>query len=297
MRLHRLVSALLLATSLACASTSQRGSPSLAAQNQAAREPGVLRVMTYNIKYATRGMDGIAEALRAANPDIVALQEVDSGSRRAGGADQATVLAERTGLPYHAHFRTRDVDGGAYGIALLSRFPLETLEQYALPVPPGGEPRTVVHAVIRVGGREVSVYLTHLTHPPFRDRTRLHQSLFISGLLAKDSRPKLLLGDLNDGPDSYPLRLLRRYVRDVFAESGSGPAGTFQVPVPIIAPTVRIDYVLACDAFTPLRSQVMRVDASDHFPVVADVQLEAAPSSARLAPSGAGAPGAADPTR
>jgi len=277
MRLHRLFSALFLVTSLACATTPAQAPRSLPAQNEAERKPGVLRLMTYNIKYATWGMDGIAEALRAANPDIVALQEVDSGTRRAGGADQATVLAERTGLPYHAHFRTRDVDGGAYGIALLSRFPLEKLEQHTLPVPPGGEPRTVVHAVIRVEGREVSVYLTHLTHPPFRDRTRLHQSMFISGLLAKDSRPKVLLGDLNDGPDSYPLRLLRRYVRDVFAASGSGPSGTFQVPVPILSPTVRIDYVLACDAFTPLHSQVMRVGASDHFPVVADVWLKAAP--------------------
>lgn len=85
MRLHRLAPLLFLAVSLACASTSQRGA--LAAQQEAAREPGVLRLMTYNIKYATRGMDGIAEVLRAANPDIVALQEVDSGSRRAGGAD------------------------------------------------------------------------------------------------------------------------------------------------------------------------------------------------------------------
>jgi endonuclease/exonuclease/phosphatase family metal-dependent hydrolase len=288
MRLHRLLCVLFLAASLACASTSQRGARALAAREEA-REPGVLRLMTYNIKYATRGMDGIAEVLRAANPDIVALQEVDSGSRRAGGADQATVLAERTGLPYHVHFRTRDVDGGAYGIALLSRFPLETLEQYALPVPPGGEPRTVAHALMRVEGREVSVYLTHLTHPPFRNRTRLRQSVFISELLARDPRPRILMGDLNDGPDSRPVRLLRRHLRDTFAASGSGPSGTFQLPVPLLAPTVRLDYVLACDAFTPLRSRVLRVNASDHFPVVADVRLEEARAGGGTGPERTGA--------
>jgi endonuclease/exonuclease/phosphatase family metal-dependent hydrolase len=274
MRLHRLLPVLCLALSAACASVHQPGPRFLTGwETDVLREPGELRLVTYNIKYATRGMDGIADVLRATQPDIVALQEVDLGSRRSGGLNQAAVLAGRIGLPYHAHFRTRDVDGGAFGIALLSRFPLLALEQYPLPIPPDGEPRTVVHALLQVAGREVSVYITHLTHPPFRGRTRLRQSVFISELLARDARPKILMGDLNAGPDSTPVRLLRRHVRDVFEASGSGPAGTFELPVPF-APTVRLDYVLACDAFTPLRSRVLRVDASDHYPVVADVRLK-----------------------
>ncbi|HEX8697643.1 MAG TPA: endonuclease/exonuclease/phosphatase family protein [Myxococcaceae bacterium] len=255
-----------MALSSACATSGQLSS----------RGPGELRLMTYNIKSAIRGMDGVVEVIREASPDIVALQEVDRGSQRAGGLDQAAELSRRTGLPYHAHFRTRDMFGGAYGIALLSRFPVEALEQYPLPMTPGGEPRTVVHALLRVDGHEVSVYLTHLVHPPFRDRIRLRQSALIASLLERDSRPKILMGDLNDGPDSTAVRLLRRSMKDTFDASGSGPPGTFPLPLPF-RPSVRIDYVLACDAFTPLRSQVLRVEASDHYPVVADVRLKEAP--------------------
>lgn len=234
---------------------------------------GVLRVMTFNIQSGARGLEGVAEVIRQARPDIVALQEVDLGSRRASGQNQAAVLAERTGLEHHAHFRTTDLHGGAYGIALLSRFPLEALAQYPLPVPRGAEPRTVVHALMRVAGREVSVYLTHLIRQPFNSDIRMRQSALIAGLLARDPRPKLLMGDLNDGPDSRTVRLLRRDLMDVFAASGQGPEGTYPLPLPF-SPTMRIDYVLASEAFVPLRSAVLRVGASDHYPVIADVRLK-----------------------
>ncbi|WP_224246180.1 endonuclease/exonuclease/phosphatase family protein [Hyalangium gracile] len=276
MRLASLIPLALLATTLACATTAQPGHAAGARAPEEARESGHLRLMTYNIKSATRGLDDVVEVIRSARPDIVALQEVDCRSRRAGRLDQAAVLAERVGLSYHGHFRTRDMYGGAYGIALLSRFPVESLAQYALPVNEGGEPRTVVHAVLRVEGREVSVYLTHLIHSPFRSRIRLRQGVLIAGLLERDSRPRILMGDFNDGPDSLTVRLLRRRMVDVFDASGSGPSGTFQLPLPFL-PSVRIDYVLASDAFTPLASRVPRVEASDHYPVIADVRLEQAP--------------------
>lgn len=89
--------------------------------------------------------------------------------------------------------------------------------------------------------------------------------------MAQDSRPKVLMGDLNDGPDSRSTRLLRRALHDVAAATG-GTGGTY--PLPLFLPTLRIDYVLACDAFTFVASRVLRVDVSDHYPVVADLRLK-----------------------
>jgi endonuclease/exonuclease/phosphatase family metal-dependent hydrolase len=277
MRLLQILSALCLAVTLACASSQGTGPRSALKEQEAPapREAGELRVMTFNIQSGVRGLDGVAEVIRAAHPDIVALQEVDRGSRRAGGLDQAAVLSERTGLPYHAYFRTTDLHGGAYGIALLSRFPLEALAQYPLPVPRGAEPRTVAHALMQVAGREVSVYLTHLIRRPFNGSARMRQSVQIAAMLERDPRPKLLMGDLNDDPDSVPVRLLRRGLTDVAAASGQDPAGTYPLPLPF-SPTLRIDYVLACDAFVPLRSKVLHVGASDHYPLIADVRLKEA---------------------
>ncbi len=279
MRLRRLLSALCLTAAFACASTSSMGPRSALKELEAPapREAGELRVMTFNIQSGVRGLDGVAEVIRAAHPDIVALQEVDRGSRRARGLDQTAVLAERTGLPYHAYFRTTELHGGAYGIALLSRFPLEAVAQYPLPVPRGAEPRTVAHALMQVAGREVSVYVTHLIRRPFNGGARLRQSALIAGMLERDPRPKLLMGDLNDDPDSLPVRLLRRDLTDVAAANGQGSEGTYPLPLPF-SPALRIDYVLVCDAFVPLRSRVLHVAASDHYPVIADVRLKEAPA-------------------
>jgi len=272
MRLSPLLGLVILSSSWACTTPAPFGP-----RTSVAPDATLLRVMTYNIKSGTRGLDDVAKVIRDTAPDIVALQEVDCRSRRAGKLDQAAVLSEQTEMPYYAHFRTRDVFGGAYGLALLSRFPVEAIEQYPLPMPKGLEPRTVVHALLNVAGREVSVYITHLVHPPFRNHIRVRQGEFIAGLMERDPRPKLLMGDFNDGPGSDTVRLLRHQMTDVFDATGKGWDGTFQLPLPFL-PSIRLDYVLASDAFIPLRSSVLRVEASDHYPVVAEVRLKEAPA-------------------
>jgi endonuclease/exonuclease/phosphatase family metal-dependent hydrolase len=226
--------------------------------------------MTFNIQSAVRGMDGVAEVIRSSAPDIVALQEVDIGSRRSKGLDQTKELAQRTGLPYYAHFRTTDIQGGAYGVGIISRFPLESVRQHPLPVQGADEPRTLGHALLKVNGQEVSVYVTHLTRRPFNGSIRVRQSAAIMKVVAADARPKLLLGDMNDTPEAGSIRLFKRELMDVFALRGEGSADTY--PLPVI-PDLRIDYVLACEHFMPRSSRVLRVKASDHYPVVADITL------------------------
>lgn len=282
MRIDRILAGLLLATPIACVSSSASlrpesppvSAPAPVTQTVTTGAPEVkeqdVRVMTFNIQSGSHGIAKVAELIRSASPDIVALQEVDVGSSRALGLDQPAELARRTGLPYFAHFRTTTLYGGAYGVALLSRFPLESVEQHPLPVEPGAEPRTVARAIMKLHGQEVSIYVTHLTRRPFNGALRVRQSAAIIALLDQDPRPKLLMGDMNDTPDSGALRLFKRELADVFALRGQGPADTY--PLPII-PSLRIDYVLASDRFLPRAGKVLRVAASDHYPVVADLTL------------------------
>jgi endonuclease/exonuclease/phosphatase family metal-dependent hydrolase len=272
MRIDRLLAGLFLATTaVACASSpsSLRADPAPVTLPAPGAE-GDLRVMTFNIQSAIRGLDKVSEVIRSASPDIVALQEVDVGSRRANGLDQPAELARRTGLKYYAHFRTTSLFGGDYGVAILSRFPLESVEQHALPVETGTEPRTVARVNMKVHGQDVSVYVTHLTRRPFNGGIRVRQSAAIMKLMAQDPRPKLLMGDMNDTPESGSLRLFKRELADVFELRGEGSADTY--PLPVI-PNLRIDYVLASGGFMPRHSKVLRVNASDHYPVVADLTL------------------------
>ena len=68
----------------------------------------MVRVLTYNIHHG-EGLDGRidlprqAAIMTSAAPDLVALQEVDRGTARAGGVDQLAELARLTGMaPYSA---------------------------------------------------------------------------------------------------------------------------------------------------------------------------------------------------
>src|SRR5688500_2206377 len=77
-----------------------------------------LRVLSYNIHHA-EGTDGkldvarIAGVIKAAGPDLVAVQEVDRNTTRTNKVDQAAELARLTGL--HGEFaRAIDLQGGQY---------------------------------------------------------------------------------------------------------------------------------------------------------------------------------------
>ena len=83
-----------------------------------------IRVASFNIAAGkVSDMTAIAKAIRAMNVDVVALQEVDKLTARSGRVDQAAELAKLTGM--QAVFgRAIDFDGGEYGLAFLSRYPL-----------------------------------------------------------------------------------------------------------------------------------------------------------------------------
>src|SRR5688572_17864158 len=78
--------------------------------------PVTVRVLTYNIRHG-EGMDRVydlvrlADIMRATEPDLIALQEVDRGTERSGRTDQLEVLAGLLGM--HGEFgRAIDFQGG-----------------------------------------------------------------------------------------------------------------------------------------------------------------------------------------
>src|SRR5690606_19457021 len=92
------------------------------------RDSITLRILTYNIYHGetTDGrvdMDLFASIINEVKPDLVALQEVDKNAKRTGVIDITKELSKRTGL--NGHFvKHRDFQGGEYGNAILSRFPV-----------------------------------------------------------------------------------------------------------------------------------------------------------------------------
>jgi endonuclease/exonuclease/phosphatase family metal-dependent hydrolase len=236
--------------------------------------PAPLRVLVYNVHAGkdAAGADNlarVAETVRGAGADLVLLQEVDRGTERSGRVDQPAELARLTGM--HAVFgRTLDYQGGGYGVALLSRWPVAEDTLIHLPVEPqperaGGsrEPRGVLRARVDAPGGPVYVLNTHLDASG-EDTYRRQEAaalLRIAGGLRDAGARVLVGGDLNATPESAVIAEVRAAGwSDAWAACGSGAGLTY----PAREPVKRIDYLFlpagaGCDS-----AAVVGGEVSDH---------------------------------
>lgn len=220
-----------------------------------------LRVMCWNIHHGV-GEDGkldlarIAALIKAQQPDVVALQEVDNKCHRSGSVDQAAELAKLTGMT-GVFGKAMDHDGGEYGQAILSKHPIGETKIHRLPG--DGEPRIGFEALVTIGGKPLRMVSVHLDHQ--QDARRLKQAETLAALLEKGELPVILAGDFNDVPGSPVMKAF-----------GAGwTAMTKKEPVltaPADKPAVEIDHVLL-RGFEPKGPLEVLPEAlaSDHRPI------------------------------
>ena len=105
------------------------------------RKENAIRVLSYNIHHANPpskpgiiDIEAIAKVIAKESPDIAGLQEVDFKTNRSGrNSNQAAELARLSGMPYYYFAKAIDYDGGEYGLAILSKFPMEEMKSTHLP--------------------------------------------------------------------------------------------------------------------------------------------------------------------
>lgn len=237
--------------------------------------PATLRVMSYNLHHG-EGLDGkldlerIAKVIVDAKADLVGLQEVDRGVARTQKRDLPAELAKLTGLPV-VFENNHPYQGGEYGNAILSRYPIVRSKNTHYQMLRAGEQRGVLQVVIDVGGREVLFLNTHLDYRPDDAERRLNVGELKAIVAAAGPRPVVLVGDFNATPESRTIALLREFLTDAWPAVGRGEGFT----IPVRKPAKRIDYVWVTEAtLQPLHMEVLTSDASDHLPIVAELRLK-----------------------
>lgn len=154
------------------------------------------RIASYNIYHGglvDMHMDVLGADIAEVGADIVGVQEVDQFAARSGSVDTVRLLSESSGLPYYAFARSIPFQGGEYGTAILSRYPI--LSFTVTPLASGtSEPRTVGYAVLDVDGQRVHFFNTHLTL--VSDELRAEELSQISAMFPADE-PWILTGDFN----------------------------------------------------------------------------------------------------
>lgn len=236
-----------------------------------AAQAAPLRVMSFNIHHgnppASPGvidLSSVVTTIQSANPDLVALQEIDVNTTRSGPGNQAQIIADQLGMHYF-FAKAIDYQGGEYGIALLSKFAMSNTTVVPLTLGPGTprEQRVLATALISLPGDLQMIFAgTHLDR--YSEATRSAQVEQINTIAGQqNTHPMLIAGDFNDVPGSAPINTLQT----AFTLTGTTPA-----TYPADLPTDRIDFIgYRPGAWTfQLESQEVIADAdtSDHRPVL-----------------------------
>jgi endonuclease/exonuclease/phosphatase family metal-dependent hydrolase len=233
------------------------------------KQAGTIKIMTYNIRHGAPihrpsdavDLKAVAAVINACAPDLVALQEVDSMTERAP-FDEARELAELTGMHYYFS-RTIDYQGGAYGDAILSRYPILSSAHYPLPMPVKGEDRAIGMVTTEpFPGMKLTFATTHLA---LKKADRMAQVKVLAEMGRKAGHPLVIAGDFNAMPGSAAIGALNGVF--TFACDSSCPL-TF----PSAKPVRTIDYVIwnasASRQFRGTGCKTISTTASDHLPLL-----------------------------
>lgn len=232
------------------------------------------RVMTYNIHHG-EGLDGrvdlerIARLITNAGADLVGLQEVDRGCERTQKRDLPAELAKLTGM--HVHFEKNiDYQGGEYGNAVLTKFPIKSAKNTHFEMLRPGEQRGVLQLVLDVRGRDVLFLNTHLNYGA-DDAERLSNARELKQMVAAaGTMPVILCGDFNARPESRTIEEFATFLTDAWTLAGTGNGYT----IPVTKPARRIDYIwISKESIVPQKLEVLHSEASDHLPIVAALRL------------------------
>lgn len=249
-----------------------------------ASKSSALRVLSYNIHHG-RGVDNklslerIAAVIRQADADVVALQEVDQGCGRSDRKLQVQELEKLTGY-FGVFGKAIDFDGGEYGQAVLSRWPIKQSTVHRLPneQQPNGsmrEQRIVLEAIVPSEAGTIRFLGTHLDHS--KEDLREQQATAVDRLLGAvsfadtKSIATVLAGDFNDVPKSRTLGCFeKRWQVEPRIENRN--LATY----PSESPRTRIDYVAVDQAGRLVLDSLKVVSeplASDHRPVVGELVI------------------------
>lgn len=163
-----------------------------------------LNIGTYNIAIGQKvGYDvtPIAEDVLSKSLDVIGFQEVDCGAERSEGIDTMQLLSDATGYRYHRFYQAITVGEGAYGLGILSRYPIIQSEMIPLESG-GGEQRILARATIDVDGTWIDFFVTHLTFG--NNDVRDEQFQAVADIVSQHEG-FVLVGDFNTRSfDEYP---------------------------------------------------------------------------------------------
>lgn len=233
----------------------------------------VLKVMSLNAKsgeIATRDM--FVRTIRAERPDIIAFQEIDYFTDRAGNfvkKDMIMELADELGMfPYFG--KAINYRNGEYGNAILSRYPIIECGNLLLPTPTGSkEQRVYTWGMIQLpSGKKFVAGSIHLDNSTTAIRVQQINALK-EFAASKQEVPVMVCGDFNVGVDGEEIvtgmATFDRHCNDAPTWKSLSSSST-----------AKLDYLFSFPKGAVSGSEYRIVNGaslSDHYPIVVKITL------------------------
>jgi endonuclease/exonuclease/phosphatase (EEP) superfamily protein YafD len=235
-----------------------------------------LRFLTYNIHAESARLQPMIDVIRAADADVVALQEVSPMMA------QALAAQLKDEYPYQALHP--NFENPIWGQGVLSRFPIVEDEYWHISL---GHQRVKIDR----NGESLVLYNTHPTHPfRFREgqlfdmQPHRQEVDVVLRRAAQDDGAILIAGDFNMSDQALDYQRLTTGFQDTYREVGWGLGLTFPdftqptaqpVQAPILSavgrPVARIDFIFHNKVLRAVTARVWSTSGgSDHRPVLAE---------------------------
>jgi len=240
-----------------------------------------MRFLLYNICYGTHGnqrrfpllgmlgrthghLGEITDFIKAQNPDVVGLIEVDSGSYRSSRKSQVETIADELGH-FHAYCSKYATNSrwqripifNKQGNAFLAKDTIHGEKFHYLS-------RGMKKLVIELELEKVTFFLVHLA---LSYKTRQSQILHLYHMIKETNRPYIVAGDFNAFMGEAEIHLL-------MSASGMQNADKEMQPsYPSHRPKRHLDFILHSPEIRILRFEMPKVQLSDHLPLVVDFEV------------------------
>jgi endonuclease/exonuclease/phosphatase (EEP) superfamily protein YafD len=242
-----------------------------------------IKIIAYNVKYYSYGIDKISGYINDSGYDVVLLSE------SVLTPEKLEYLRKR--LPSY----TILTDNG-HDLSILSKYPVLSYKIVELPtfiaslshsndiekIKSGGIHRSFVHAIIDFNGTPLNVLSVRLIAGRPKDHSLMESikwgkylicsqdeelAAFVD-YLGKLSGPFIFGGDLNVTPNTQIIHKLNKYAKDTYLEKHMFGSYTFKISFP----TMRLDYLFHSQEIIADKAEVVKLNPvlSDHNPVSAE---------------------------
>ena len=212
--------------------------------------------------YTEENLARLADCISQSRADVVCLQEVDRGAARSERVDMPARLSEMTELKHRYFIKIRDFQGGEYGTAILSRYPITDCRTFNYSVQIATQGTSCGYVTLDVEGSSVTVFNTHLSVENEESNTETLNCL--GDILSQWNREHggfICCGDFNTSPQKVarylPWVTLAHYGLTTYADRS-------------------IDHILYTGGITVTNTRTVDIQSdgtTDHFMVLTDVTL------------------------